>query len=58
MRFFNHGVGNNRTVLEHIFQIDQIAVVHVLCEIVGVVEVDDTLFMRFDNIFGQQNTLG
>ncbi len=55
MRFFNHCIGNDRTVLEHILQIHQIAVVHMLCEIVGVMEVNNPILVRLDNIFGQQN---
>ena len=56
MRFFNHRFGNNRAVLEHILQIHKVAVVHMLGKIVGVVEVDNPLFVRFDNVFGKQNT--
>ena len=55
MRLFNHCIGNDRTVLEHILQIHQIAVVHMLCEIVGVMEVNNAFLVRLDNIFGQQN---
>ena len=56
MRFFNHRFGNDRAVLEHVLQIHKVTVVHMLGEIVGVVEVDNPLFVRFDNVFGKQNT--
>ena len=44
------------TVLQHVFEVDEVAVVHVLREIVGVVEVDDAGLMRVDNLFRQQHT--
>ena len=58
MRFFDHGAGNNRAILQHIFQVHQVAVMHVLGKIIGVMEVDDALLMGLHNILGQQNALG
>ena len=46
----NHGLGNNCTVLQHIFQIDQTAVMHMLCIIICIMEVNDAFFMSFHNI--------
>ena len=43
MRLFNIGAGNDGAVLQHVLQIHQIAVVHVLGKVVGIVEVDQTL---------------
>ncbi len=54
MRFFNQGTAYNRSVLQHIFQIHKVAVVHMLRKIVGVVKMDYTLFVRFDYIPGQK----
>ena len=40
---FNIGAGDDGAVLQHILQVDQIAVVHVLRKVVGIVEVDQAL---------------
>ena len=58
VRPLNERAGNDRAVLEHVLQIDQIAVVHVLREIVGVVEVDDALLVRLDDVLRQQQAVG
>ena len=50
--------GDNRAVLQHILQIDQIAVVHVLCVVVRVVEMDDALVVGLDDLLRQKNTVG
>ena len=55
MRLFNQRAGNDRAVLQHILQIDQIAVVHMLGEIIRVVEVDDALVVRVDDVLRQQH---
>ena len=41
MRLFNIGAGNDGAVLQHVLQIHQIAVVHMLGIIVRVMEMDD-----------------
>ena len=38
---FNHGFADDGAVLQHILQVYEVAVVHVLCEVVGIMEVDD-----------------
>ena len=58
VRLLNIGAGNNGAVLQHIFQVHQIAVVHVLGKIVGIVEVDQTLLMRLYDLRVQQQTGG
>ena len=58
MGLFDHGAGDNGAVLQHVLQVHQVAVVHMLGEIVGVVEVDDALLMGLHNILGQQQTVG
>ena len=58
MGLLNQRAGDDGTILQHILQVDQVAVVHVLGEIVGVVEVDDAGLMGFDDLLGQQNASG
>ena len=53
----NQRPGNDGAVLQHILQIHQIAVVHMLGIIVGVVEVDDALPVGFHNLLRQQDPL-
>ncbi len=55
---FDIGAGDDGAVLEHIFQIDQIAVVHVLGKVIGIVEVDQALLMGLDDLRVQQQTGG
>ena len=42
--------GDDRAVLQHVLQVDQVAVVHMLREVIGVVEVDDALVVRLDDV--------
>ena len=58
MRSFDEGAGDDGAVLQHILQIDQIAIVHMLGEVVAIVEMDDALVMRLDDIGGQQDAVG
>lgn len=48
----------NHAVLEHIFQVDQITVVHVLCKVVSIMKLKKPLFMRGHNIRRQKESLG
>ena len=48
--FLDIGAGDDGAVLEHIFQVDQVAVVHVLCEVVGIVEVDQPLLVSLYDV--------
>ena len=50
VRLFNQSAADDRAVLQHIVQIDEVAVVHVLGIVVGIVEVDDALLMRLDDL--------
>ena len=54
----NAGTADDRTVLEHIFQVDQVAVVHMLCEVVGVVEMDNAVLVCLYDILGKEQTVG
>ena len=42
-------------VLQHVLEVHEVAVVHMLREVVGVVEVDDALVVRLDHLGGQQH---
>ena len=57
MRPLNEGAGDDSAVLQHILQIHQVAVVHVLGIVVGVVEVDDALLVGLHNVRGKQQPL-
>ncbi len=58
VRLLDHGLADDRAVLQHILQIDQVAVVLLLRVIIRIVEVNDALFMRADNIFRKEDSLG
>ena len=49
--------GDDGAVLQHVLQIHQVAVVHVLGKVVGVVEVDDALPVCLHDVGGQQDAL-
>ena len=53
----DEGAGNDRTVQEHVLQVDQVAVMHMLCKIIAVMEMDDTFVVCVNDILGQQHTL-
>ena len=55
---FNIGAGDHGAVLQHILQVDQIAVVHVLRKVVGIVEVDQALIVCLDDLRVQQQAGG
>ena len=54
---FNQSPGDYGTVLKHILKIHQVAVVHVLGVVVHIVEVNDPLVMRLNNIRREQKPL-
>ena len=56
MGTLNEGAGDDSTVLQHILQVHQVTVVHMLGVIIAVVEVDDALPMGLNNLLRQQNT--
>ena len=55
---FNIGAGDHGAVLQHILQVDQIAVVHVLRKVVGIVEVNQALIVCLDDLRVQQQAGG
>ncbi len=54
VRLLDHGAGDHGAVLQHVVEVDEVAVVHALRVVVGVVEVDDALLMGLDHVLGQQ----
>ena len=54
----NHGAADHGTVLQHILQVHQVAVVHVLGKVIAVMEVNNARLVSLHNILGQQNALG
>ena len=54
MGLLDHGAGDDGAVLQHVLEVHQVAVVHVLGVVVGIVEVDDAGLVRLDHIGGEQ----
>ena len=54
MGLFNHGAGNDRAVLQHILQIHQVAIVHMLGVIIRIMEVNDARLMGLHNFLRQR----
>ena len=52
--FINASTRNHSAVLQHIFQIDQRAVKHVLGKIVGIVEMNSAIIVSIYNIFREK----
>ena len=57
MGLFDHGARDDGTVLQHILQVHKVAVVHMLGEIVHVVEVDNALLMGLHDVGGEKHPL-
>ena len=55
---FDHGFADNGSILEHIVQIDQAAVMHMLCEIVGIMKVNQSFFVSLHNVGRKKETAG
>ena len=58
MGLLNERTGNHGAVLQHIVQVDQIAVVHMLGIVIGIVEMDDAGLVCRHNVPGQQDPAG
>ena len=54
VRALNERAGDHGAVLQHVVEVDEVAVVHVLRVVVGIVEVDDALLVRLDNVGGEK----
>ena len=57
VRLLDQRARDNGAVLEHVLQVHQVAVMHVLGKVVGIVEVDQALIVRIHDLLGQQHTL-
>ncbi len=53
-RRVNHRFADDRSVLQHIFQIDKTAIVHMLRKVIRIMKMDNSLLVRIYNIFRQQ----
>ena len=51
MRFIDMCAADTCAILEHILEINQVAIVHVLCKVVGIMEMDKTIIISFSYIF-------
>ena len=58
MRLFDQRAADDGAVLQHVVEVDEVAVVHVLSVVVSIMEVDDALLVRLDDLRGQQHTHG
>ena len=58
LRRIDHRLADNRTVLKHVLQIDQTAVVHVLRKIIRVMKMDDSFLMRLYDLRWQKESSG
>ena len=58
VRLFDQRTGNDGAVLQHVVQVDQVTVVHVLGKIVRIMEMDDAIFVGLDHLRRQQHTHG
>ena len=45
---------NTRAILKHVLEINQVAIVHVLCKVVSVMEMDKAVIISFSYIFWKQ----
>ena len=58
VRLLDQRARDNSTVLEHILQVHQVAVMHVLGKVVRIMEVNQALIVSIHNLLGQQHALG
>ena len=56
VRALDQCLADHGAVLQHILQVYKVAVVHMLCKRVGVVEVDDSLLIRLNKIFRKKKS--
>ena len=58
MRALNQSAGNHCTVLQHVIEVEQVAVVHMLGIVISIVEMDDARVVSFYDVLRQQHTHG
>ena len=54
VRLLDERAGDDRAVLEHVLEVHEVAVVHVLSVVVGVVEMYDTVVVRINDVLREQ----
>ena len=54
MGLLDHRAGDHGAVLQHGLEVHEVAVVHVLGKVVRIMEVDEALVVRLDDVLGQQ----
>ena len=58
VRLLNQRFADHSAILQHILQVDQITVVFFLCKIIRIMEMNDSLLMRFHDLLRQKHTSG
>ena len=58
VRLLNQCLADNRAVLEHILQIDQVTVMLTLCVVIGIMEMNDSLVVSLYDLLRKKNTHG
>ena len=58
MGLLYHSTADNRSVLEHILEVDKITVMHMLSEVIRIVEVDETLLVCLNYDLGKKYSFG
>ena len=56
MWFLDQCLTDHRSILKHIFQVDQITVMFSLCKIVRIMKMDDSFFMSTNDLIWQKDT--
>ena len=56
MGLLNHSSADNSSILKHILKVNEVAVMHMLCEVICIVEVNKTFLVRLDYLLGQKNS--
>ena len=57
MRLLDHCSTDDSTVLQHVLKVHQITVVHMLCIVIGIMEMNDSLFVRLYDILREEHPL-
>ena len=58
MGLLDQRLADDRSILQHVLQVDQVAVMLLLCKIIGVVKMNDSLFMGTHDFFRKQHAFG
>ena len=58
MGTLNQSAGNHCAILQHVIEVEQVAVVHMLGIVISIMEMNDTRVVSLDDIFRQKHTHG